>query len=1086
MLTSVSCITDNFNNQIWNLENYGAFNFEDYIHTILANELKPYYAHGLRIIKTAKTRDDGIDIYIESPKEFSIMGINFQLKGRKNIKVIIECKSTKHNKIALDKFAKNIIENDELDITYFILVTNGSIVPNAFYKALTKLEKNGCEFLLFDQYFLLQYLNNSKYEIPGEVFYTKYDNLLQIQYQLRKGKINGRNCFELYLDLRNYSNKPISIVLNLISNRNWNIEEMLNTKLVPPHRGICIRLLVKRVYNDGIDNFKLNVLYNNQSQILDIKNPEVVPDFQPPLTGKQHKRIIGEICNDLIHLSTLQVHYIYGEAGIGKTRIIDEIVKYIFDTDYIIVNILCDKRKNTNLKSKLYEELKIKDSNDLFWRNLQEYFKNNKFSRYLVVIEDLHNATDEFYDQLKELTGYLNNYSCAFIIAGREDDTVYNESFFSFANWLKNHVQSYSLKPLKEKECVSFIKSIIKDIPSTVLVTLQNVSKGNPFYIIQFIEYLLEINFATLLNRNTVGMTNVNTFSSQRYIPVKIEKLIQDRQQYLLQLENGKKYIDFLQILCLFGISAPNIILEEYWGNENDTVLNLLFRKHYLAYDDNGNIKFDHETLFLFYNEEIKQKENLIRISQLILEEYDGILNYLPKFQKAKVLFYARKYQEAEKIFNPILVDVENIHNISSANLLREYFEYMDEIYQLADRKKNIILQEKIILASVYIPMHNMDYGTTASEIEKSLLKIKKYHSENLKLKNTVLQLRAHAELTAAKLKQAEQYFLELLAEERLAPGHFSSESRFDLFDRTASLYTRYNHKELAEKYNKLSEIVANELEDPKLSCLAKMMKAKILYYSDTQLSIHYMEQAHEIMIKDHAYRINCHNNVSLTGANVMISANKDYAFSKYIKDVKTLLDEAIDNNYSFSIIRCNLLLAALYYLDEKNLNIEISKQYINDGINASIRYGCEKLMNYFYNLKAIISIREGYSAETALEFFDTMLEFLNKQNLLFLGNLDFCYGNIISLTNYAKFIYNYGDEQRLYRFLSKLSYYQSNKTCDFDCSSKKNCYYSCNKNIDIFKKNIQHIDKKCLILMDPRFQYPLYDPHTGYYIIIH
>ncbi len=1087
MLTSVKYITDNLNNEFWDLQEYGGFNFEEYIYTILVNDLKPYYESGLRIVKTPNTRDDGIDIYIESPTAFPIMDIHLSLKGKNKIRTIIECKSTKHNKIALEKFAKNIIENDELDIDYFILVTNGTIVPHAYYKAFTKLEQSDCEFLLFDQYLLLQYLKKKMYQIPGTVSLKKHNNPIQIQYQLRKGKINGRNCFELYLDMRNYSDRPVSVCMNLISNRNWNIEEMLNTKLLPPYKGTCIRLIVKRVYNDGIDNFKLNVSYNNQSQILDIKNPEVVPDFQPPLTGKQHKKIIKKIYTDLFKLSSPQFYYIYGEAGIGKTRIIDEIVKKVFDTDYTIINMLCDKRKKIPLSALLYKKLALRKTDNSSWIDLINYFKNNSFTRYLFIIEDLHNATDEFYEQLKELIKVLKDCNCAIIMAGREDDTVYNESFFSCANWLKNHIKSFHIKCLKNNDCKLFIKSIIKDIPSIVLDKLLCVSKGNPFYIVQFIEYLLEIDFATLLNRNTVGMTNVNTFSSQRYIPSQVEKLIQKRRQHLLQLENGVEYINFLYILCLFGISAPNNIIEEYWGSENDDVLGMLFKKHYLQYDNNGNIKFDHETLFLFYSKEMEKKKNIQRISHSIVTEYADILKYLPDFQKAKVLFYAKKYSESEILFEPIIHSIENIHNISSTNLSREYFEYMDEIYQLAKRKKKIELQEKIIQASVYIPMHNMDYGTTVSAIEKALVKIKKYHIDNLKLQNTILQLKAHTELTAAKLKQAEQFFLELLAEERLAPDNFSPESQFDLFDRTASLYTRYNHKELAEKYNKLSELVAEKLDDPKLNCLTIMMKAKILFYSDTQRSIHYMEKAHSMMKKEHAYRTNCHNNVSITAANVMLCVNEGYInFSKYIKDAKVLLEEAIDNNYSFTIIRCNLLLAALYYLNEGKSHIEISKQYIKDGINASIRYGCEKLMNYFYNLKAVISIREGYSSEATLEYFDTMLEFLIKQNLLFLGNLDFCYGNIISITNYAKFIYNYGDEQRLYRFLSKLSYYQSDKSCDFDCTSKKTCYYSCNKNINVFKKNIKHMEEKHLIFVDPKFQYPLYDPYTGYYVIIH
>lgn len=1086
MLTAVKYVTENFNNQIWNFEDSTGHVFEDYIYTIIVNELKPYYKNNLRIIKTSRTRDDGIDIYIESPISFLLFGIKFTLNGKEKIKIVIECKSTSHNKVTLEKFAKNILENNELELDYFLLVTNGTIVPSAFYKAITEFEKVNCKFHLLDQYFLLQYLSDSAYEIKGIINFIPHKNLLQLQYQLRKGRIDGRNCFELYFDIKNYSDAPTNIKLNLISNRNWNIEEQLSEKLIPAHQGICLRFLVKRIYNDGIDDFKLNVIYNNQSQILHIKNPEVIPDFQPPLTGAQHKEIINKINNELLRLTTSQFYYLYGEAGIGKTRIVDEILKKICDTDYKIKHISCNSRNITTLKNVLYKKLEITIENNTSWINLVNFFENNKFFRYLIVIEDLHNATEEFYAQLKKLMVIVKKYPCAFIFTGREDDTVHNDAFFSCMSWLKNNAISSHIKRLKEDECERFIKSVIKDVPSLVLEKLLTVSMGNPFYIVQFIEYLLEIDFATLLNRHTVGMTNINTFTSHKYIPPKIEILIQKREEQLLQLDEGQKYLTFLQILCLFGITAPKCIIEEYWGNENEKLVEFLFRKHYLSYNDNGEIKFDHETLFLFYNQKLNNKRNLKFVSQLIVEKYDTILDKLPYFQKAKVLFYAKKYSDAEKMFSSLLNDIENIKNISSNNLPREYFDYMDEVYELAKRKKNLLLQEKIIQASVYIPMHNMDYSTTGMAINKALAQINKNHSENNKLRTTILQLRAHTELTAAKLKQAEQFFLELLAEERMNPNSFSSEGLFDLFDRTASLYTRYNHRTLAEKYNLLSEEIACKLEDPKLISLSIMMKAKINYYSDTQTAVEYMEQVQKIMFSDKAYRLNCHNNVSLLGAHTLLSARQDYNFSEYIKDAQKLLTEAIDNKYSFTIIRCNLLLAALCYLSDSEFSLEQSKRYLEEGINASIYYGCEKLINYFYNLKAIISIREDYSAEETLKYFDTMLNFLTKQNLLFLGNLDFCYGNIVSLTNYAKFIFHYGDEQRLYNFLSKISYYKSNQTCDFECSKSKKCYYSCNKNIDIFKKNIKNIEDKKLIFLDRKYQYPLYDPHTGYYIVIH
>ena len=92
MLTSIEYITENFNNQFWELGNNLGNEFEEYIHSILAKELRPYYKDGLRITKTSRTRDDGIDIYIESSVSFVLLGVNFALNGKETIKVVIECK----------------------------------------------------------------------------------------------------------------------------------------------------------------------------------------------------------------------------------------------------------------------------------------------------------------------------------------------------------------------------------------------------------------------------------------------------------------------------------------------------------------------------------------------------------------------------------------------------------------------------------------------------------------------------------------------------------------------------------------------------------------------------------------------------------------------------------------------------------------------------------------------------------------------------------------------------------------------------------------------------------------------------------
>lgn len=1091
MLTPVCYVTPNLNKFIWELESLKGLNFEEYIFNVIKKELQLYYPSGLHIKKTTATRDDGIDIYISSPVSFNLMGVDFSLKGKENINVVIECKSTSQQKVSLDKFAKNIIVNKELPIDYFILVTNGTIVPYSYYKASLEFKERNCEFLLFDQYLLLNYLKKNNIEIPGDTsFFVFEEEPIHIEYQVRKGKINGRSCFDLYLVIKNYSSKIIEVTLNILSTRNWAVQNNVGVNIIPPFHSKCLNLIVSRIYNDGINDFRLNVFFNNKAHELFVKNPEVIYDFQPPLAGEQHKQIIAEMKESLLYLSSFQGYYLYGEAGIGKTRIIEEIIKEILDTDYKVFHFLCNIRNKKTLRTFLNAELKIQDDpTEKLWNRFYEKLRNDSFSRYFIIIEDIHNASEDFFLELKFLIqDFPQDIPCTLLIAAREDDTVYNESFYSFAMWLKENkkINDKEIVKFKDKECKQFIQSIIRDIPSLVLEKIVKLSNNNPFYIVQFIEYLLEINLVFLVNRNTVGITNVNTFSAQVYIPDKIQKLIELREKNLLLHDNGRQYLDFLYLISLYGINFPQEIIEEFWGYEYGDLLEPLFKRHFLSYDKSGNIKFDHETLFLYFSKQLSNSKNMKKICKLIVNKYGNLLYYLNNFQKGKVFFYAGQLEKAEKLFAPIIKEVEAIENISSVNLLPEYFHYLKEIYELIRLKANSPILEKLIHASVYIPMHNYDYGTTMQAINDALVLIKQNHINNEKLKYTILQLQAHTELTAANLAKAEQLFLELLVEERLKMESFTPQSRFDLFDRTASLYTRYNYYNLAQKYNKLASKVAYESEDSNLITLSVMMKAKINFYNNTEESVQHMLEAKKIMEGDKAYRINCHNNVSLLVADILLKYKKDLDLSEYIKDATLLLEEAIDKNYSFTIIRCNLLLAALYYLRGDNISIQIAEKYILNGINNSIHYGCEKLMNYFYNLKAIIALKKGMPDGEVMSYFNTMLYYLRKQNLLFLGNLDFCYGNIVSLTNYAKYIYNHGSEQMLYSFLSKLDYYQNEANCDFDCKKEKECYYTCKKNLDIFKKNISNIENKQLILVDEKNNYPLLDSKTNYFVIIH
>lgn len=67
-----------------------------------------------------------------------------------------------------------------------------------------------------------------------------------------------------------------------------------------------------------------------------------------PLTGDSHRKIIQIIKDNLLHAKGFVWFNLYGEAGIGKTRIIDEICKESYGRGINIINYLCTKNRNTS------------------------------------------------------------------------------------------------------------------------------------------------------------------------------------------------------------------------------------------------------------------------------------------------------------------------------------------------------------------------------------------------------------------------------------------------------------------------------------------------------------------------------------------------------------------------------------------------------------------------------------------------------------------------------------------------------------------------------------------------------------------
>lgn len=1081
MLSSIQYITDNFEKEPLDL-NMSGFDFENLLYDLISYDLRESYNSGVKITKTEPTRDGGVDIIIHSPICLKLFGQNFYTKGKSKITIYIECKSSKNLNLSLEKFSKNLLLIKNKSIDYFLLISNSTISPHSYYIANEKCLNENIVFRFVGQYFLFEFLKKHELFEEYNCSLKKEVNSLSISCQTEKTIINGRNALNLYLIIRNNDIKPHTCSFKLKSDRNWFLSDEQFEVLLDSRESVCKRISIEKVNFDGNDSILVDITWNGSKKTVQLSGANIKYNFILPFTGEKHKALRYEIEEKAFDCTNSCQLCLIGDAGIGKTRIIDEVCNSLLNKGVSCFRIFVEANQRIDeIYSRIRKNLNMNLSNGK--DNLHNIFlqlSKMRFKRFFVVIEDIHNAPAEFFADLKSLSDFKISSSPIFLVlSGRNDYSIYNEAFCSYIDWISNQSNDESVifrevKKIEIEECESLITSIINDAPKSVVRKINKASQGNPFYIIQYIEYLLDTKMVWLVNKDTVGVTNAATFNQHLYIPQKIDEIIHLRLNVIKKCYF--KAYEFLILMAYIGYSCPIDYWYYFLGETEQKEFLFLLKTHFIKYENN-ELTFDHESIFLVLKKLLT--DNAIKNNCMKnFVKNDNIFNLLPELKKGETYLYQNKIDMAEKCFEKPIEEIMKISNISSVNLTPSYYEYYMAIYTLAKIKKNKELQRKTILSIVYIAMHNLSSGEAGVAFERADMLIEADFKEDTKLKNDIAVLKAHHCMSIGQMSMAKGLILKILSTERSHPESFDEQSRFNLFDRAASLFLQENNITPAIHYNELSYEVAKKSNDTKLQVLSKIIAAKINFYANPKKSLKLINEADILLNKENTPRINCHNKIGRLTVCIHLGKNE---YDSLIEIAKSLLSESIDVNYPLATIRCKYLLVVLHYMRGKENDMEFAKRYLNDGIDTSIRNGCIKLLPNYYNLKLIIATKENQPLDIRRKYANTMLEYLRQQNLLFIGSLDFGNSNIINISNYLIFSVVELRETDISEFLKEISYYGSGNQCDFNCDENLNCRHSCIRNTKIFLKNYERLKNGYLLFVNKK--YMLKDKSTGYFI---
>lgn len=1067
MLGQVNYITHNVYQDQGPYDKVEGSDFENIMHKLVSNYLQKYFIQGLRLKKTPNTRDDGRDMIITSPVDFFLWGKEFKHKNKKDIiTVYIECKSTKDIRVSRDKFSHNILVANDSNIDYFVLITNKGITPEAYYLAMTNAEENGYEFVLFDK-ILLNIFTSSNYLPSSEE---------TISYQIMTGFENGENRLDIFLLFQNHSSQKQLFKYKLKSNRNWKLSEEALNKFIEPYSCMAVRVTALKVYNDGIDNLLLNVEYDNNTKIVSINSSNVNYIFETPLVGQQHKELINSISEKILNNYQKLIFHVHGEAGIGKTRIKDEIVRNIQDCGIDIVEFRCMEKRQEFDKQEFISSMTEKGI---------ILNSSNQYSRYVVVLEDFHYASQCLADYIVYCSNpsVLFDNPISFIILGRSDDTIFNKDYIMFTEFAKKSkfIFDNEIKKLELSDCMALIKSIIKEVPQKVLDDICYAAENNPFYVIQFIEYLLENKLVNIANRNTVGIINAATFKEKIYIPRNVEELLEKRIN-LLREYVGEVAYDFLLILAFKKNICASELFDKLFTLDKSSKEYLMLH-HFIKIDcTKQNIIFEHENIYQYCSKLLLSDCTSNNIYKKIYKT-DTIFESLNKFEKGKVYYKNKLYDKALDSYQEIIKQVKLFDNVAAINMPFYYLEYIDDIYFIFLKTKEEEMCEKCILSILYISLHNISNGYASDNIKSVEKKIKENHKHNYKLQISYKQMKMHYYMQCGNNLKAFQLGSELLALERYSNSDlFSSDVKFNLFDRMSSLYNQLNHKELAVLYNKLAFDVAKNENSNTFYALSFMTSSKICFFENSDESLEHMQNAQKYISCIKNSRLSCHNQLSIISAKCLIQPDMDK--KDLLQAVKEQLDIATEIQYPIAQIRSYYLMAVLLYCQSHEIvDWDLIISYLDKAIELCIYNASIKLLPNIYNMKAIVANDLKENTDLIFKYYNTMFLYLKQQNQLFLGNFDFTYSNVINLTNYALFLLKNNSENEYYNFMSQISGYGIDVFCNFKCSDNKLCFYSCTNILDKFKEIEQGLLKHRFINGFDASKYNLTDQNAEYYI---
>lgn len=1047
MVGRTTTFGQNLNNFTWQIPQSRALRFEKLVADAIRDRLSTLDG-AVKVVQTGRSGDEGRDIEISFSEPISIGSRVFTPTSAPGL-IYVECKATGAERLA-EGFLADASQHETDALTAYVLATNATLTPYAHYRAEQQWARLNAGFVLMDRGRLSTWLfgGAAPSKIDADIW-PKNAPIVEgglgvcVELQHRRESLRGEHRVQSYMVVRNNDETSQRVALSTAADLSWDSDIELEAILAPGEDRTFRFESRQKVYGLNAD-LGLTLTRDHRSVRLSLSSSQVDLVLEPPFMGALHCRCRDDIRDAVCEARGFKLISVEGEAGIGKTRTIEEALAPLEGGRADIIRLTCEPDTGVFDFSPLLDLL---DTGGAGASTREAAALTDPIEAIasirshplplILVLEDLHHCSPEGIRAIKTLAleEPIVSQPVVVIVTGRNDHTFPNADYYAFLELIRlrtDFVIPFQIAPLADIEARDLINAVAVDLPEAALSRVHNIGQSNPFVILEALQFLLDVGLARLLSRRTIGVTNPERFVGLEGLPTSVEDLYRRRLESLAETEYGQTATDLLCFLAFIGPTVDLEVLEEFFqGDDATPALSVLRRRRFLKFQPElGRVSFVHENLLHATRTWLRARVDAKAGAQRLLKRQ--VVRRLNVFQRADLQVIAQRYGAAFKNYAPIWGRVQAVTNFSSEEIDRSYFAYLPSLFEAATQHGESKEELSCLAVTMgYMGVHNFPLvqGEKAcARASRWLDQIYSASGSGRAHKMAVRQLHAHVLQNMGRTGEALKRMLELQSEIELI-GSAAPTVEYDLYDRLQEHYRRANHAKLMNNYGALAARAVQLADDERLmsahlitQSLAKMYRGQI---GAANAAARALASAKNVGVR----RFVVFNLLTELVVRALYANGNVETLSGVYCEARDLLRLAAMESFSDSIIRLELLLAtlSLHVHDEPSEGRRMALGYIRAAREAAVRFGIGLYDWAIENLSAVILLEvEESTDEEIRRKFGACLERLSRRGLLFIGSIDGTFPNVHAISNIIRFHATYSEKDAVRMISSRVSAYES------------------------------------------------------------